>query len=186
MKLYLPAVILLLISFSSSAQSDFIQLKKHHKVIQSWYKDNDITFQLKNGSWITALINKIEDDSLYLRPYQVYYFTTRSGINMSDTIFSGFMKVHYHSIYAFPKQDEGSGLIKRGTLFKIGGGGFLLLNIINTLSNNEPVFGADNLPKIGIAAGVLALGFALGLSHNSDCIIGKKFRIEYISAKPSS
>lgn len=175
-----------MISLSVFAQSDFIQLKKHQKVIQSWFKDNDITFQLKNGSWLTAIINKIEDDSLYLRPFQIYYFTTRSGINMSDTIFSGLMKVHYQSISAFPKQDEGSGLIKNGTLFKVGGGGYLLLNIINTLSKNEPVFGADNLPKLGIAAGVLAVGFVLGLSHRSDCIVGKKYRIEYISAKPSS
>jgi hypothetical protein len=186
MKRWLSAVVLSLISFSVLAQSDFIQLKKHHKVIQSWYKDNDITFLQKDGSSVTALIDKIRDDSLYMRPYQVFYYTTRSGINMSDTVFYGTMTIHYQSIYGFPKQDEGSGLIKKGTLFKVGGGGFLLLNIINTLSNNQPVFGADNLPKLGIAAGVLAAGIALGLSHNSDCTIGKKYHVEYISAKPSS
>jgi hypothetical protein len=39
---------------ASFGQSDFFQLKKRDKVLKSWYKDNDIYFQLNNGQWITA------------------------------------------------------------------------------------------------------------------------------------
>jgi hypothetical protein len=173
------------ISFAQSS-SDFIQLKKKDKVIQSWFKDNDIYMQLKNGTWITALIYKIKDDSLYLRPYQVFYYTRGGGINTVDTVYYGTKTISVDYINAFPKQDEGSGLIRSGTLFKAAGGGYLLLNIINTLSKNDPVFGSDNLPNISIAAGVLAIGIALGLTHKSICIIGKKYHIEYIAVKPSS
>ena len=95
------------------------------------------------------------------------------------------MPVHPNQLNAFPKDDEGFSYIKNGTLFYIAGGGYLLLNVINTLSNNEPVFGSDNLDNIGLAAGLLAVGLALDLTHKSTYTIGKKYRIEYISAKPS-
>jgi hypothetical protein len=140
----------------------------------------------KNGTWINATIYNIKDDSLYLRPYHVFYYTRGGGINAVDTVYYGAKTISVNYIKAFPKQDEGSGLISPGTLFTAAGGGYLLLNIINTLSKNDPVFGSDNLPNISIAAGVLAVGVVLGLTHRSTYIIGKKYHIEYITVKPSS
>jgi hypothetical protein len=180
------AIITFLILTSSFAQSDFIQLKKKDKVLQSWFKDNDIYVQLRNGTWINAMIYKIQYDSLYLQPYRVFYYTRGGGINAVDTVYYGTRTISINYINAFPKQDEGSGLIRNGTLFKAGGGGYLLLNIINTLSKGDPVFGSDNIPNISIAAGVLALGLALGLTHKSTFVIGKKYHIEYIGTKSSS
>jgi hypothetical protein len=180
------AIATTLIITSCFSQSDFIQLKKKDKVLQSWFKGNDIYVQLKNGTWMTALIYKIQYDSLYLRPYQIYYYTRGGGINAVDTVYYGTRTISINYLNAFPKQDEGSGLIRNGTLFEAGGGGYLLLNIINTLSKNEPVFGSDNLPKISIATAVLALGIVLGITHKPNYIIGKKYHVEYIYTKPSS
>jgi len=171
---------------ASFGQADFFQLKKKDKVLKTWYKDNDIYFQLKNGQWVNAVIHNIRDDSLYLRPYQVQTFINRLGLNYLDTTFYGLMTIHINSIHAFPKEDEGFSYVKNGAIFKIAGGGYLLLNVINTLSANEPVFGEDNLPKVGIAVGVIAVGVVLGLTHKSAYIIGKKYHLEYISVKPSS
>ena len=172
---------------SSFAQSsDFIQLKKRNKVLQSWFKDNDIYMQLKSKQWITATIYKIKDDSLYVRPYQIIYSTRGHGINTVDTVYYGTTAISVHAINAFPKEREGFGYIKNGFIFKIGGGGYLLLNAINSLGKNEPYFSNKNIPKISIAAGVLALGVVLGLIHKDNYIIGKKYHIEYISVKPSS
>lgn len=172
---------------STFAQSsDFIQLKKRNKVLQSWFKDNDIYVQLKNKQWITATIYKIKDDSLYLRPYQIIYYTRGLGINAVDTVYYGTTAVHIHAINAFPKDMEGFGYVKDGSIFKIGGGGYLLLNIINSLSKNEPLFSDNNATRISIAAGVIALGVVLGLTHKDTYIIGRKYHIEYISVKPSS
>ena len=182
----IPALIIVCIIYNVSfAQSDFIQLKKRDKVIKSWFKGNDFYGQLKNGQWVTALIYKIENDSLYLRPYIVRTYANRLGLPYLDTTYYGMMPVHPNQLNAFPKDDEGFSYIKNGTLFYIAGGGYLLLNVINTLSNNEPVFGSDNLDNIGLAAGLLAVGLALDLTHKSTYTIGKKYRIEYISAKPS-
>ena len=171
---------------STFAQSDFIQLKKRNKVIQSWFKDNYIYLQLQNDQWINAVIYNIKDDSLYLRPYVVQTFVNRIGLNFLDTTFYGLMPVHFKNIKAFPKDDEAFSYVKNGAIFDIAAGGYIVLNVINTLSNNEPVFGPDNLPKLGIAAGVLAIGIVLGLTHKTTYNIGKKYHIEYIATKPSS
>src|SRR5580765_7951298 len=72
---------------ASFGQADFFQLKKKDKVLKTWYKDNDIYFQLKNGQWVNAVIHNIRDDSLYLRPYQVQTFINRLGLNYLDTTF---------------------------------------------------------------------------------------------------
>ncbi|MBV9961167.1 MAG: hypothetical protein JO072_02870 [Parafilimonas sp.] len=171
---------------SSFAQSDFIQLKKHNKVIQSWFKGNYIYVQLQNEQWINAVIYNIKDDSLYLRPYRVYTYANRLGLPFLDTTFYGLMPVHYSYLYAFPKEDEGFSYVKNGLIFDIAGGGYLLLNTINTLTSGDDLFAADNIPKITIATGVLALGIILGVTHKPNYIVGKKYHIEYISTKPSS
>ena len=182
----LLTLITALILTSSFAQSDFIQLKKKDKVIQTWFKDNYITLQLDNGQWLEAIIFKIQDDSLYLRPYALQMGYNRLGLNTMDTIYYGLITIHVSRIKAFPKTDESFIYVKNGLIFKIAGGGYILLNAINTLSNHDDFFSSDNIPKISIAAGVLAIGIVLGLTHKTSYVVGKKYHIEYISAKPSS
>ena len=171
---------------SSYAQSDFIQLKKHNKVLQTWFKNSYITLQLKNGEWLDAIIYKIQDDSLYLRPYIAQTFINRLGFNFIDTTYYGLLTIHPAYIKAFPKKSESFSYVKNGSIFDIAGGVYLLLNIINTLGDKEPVFGSDNLPKLGIGTGLLAVGIVLGLTHKPVYLINKKYHIEYFAAKPSS
>ena len=101
------AIITAFILTSTFAQSDFIQLKKKDKVIQTWFKGNYIYTQLKNGQWINAVIYNIKDDSLYLRPYIVQTFINRLGFNFLDTTFYGLMAINANYLHAFPKKDEG-------------------------------------------------------------------------------
>jgi hypothetical protein len=186
MNRWLLALITVFFITSSFAQSDFIQLKKKDKVLKTWFKDNYIYLELKNGQWINAVIYKIQDDSLYLRPYVVQTYINRIGLNFLDTTFYGLMAIHTDYIKAFPKESESFSYVKNGMIFNIAGGAFLLLNVINTLSDNEPVFGSDNIPKLCIGAGLLAIGVTLSLTHKSTYVIGKKYHLEYVSAKPSS
>jgi hypothetical protein len=88
-------------------------------------------------------------------------------------------------LHAFPKT-ESLPYVKNGFILQLGGGGYLLLNLINTLSNNEPVFGDKNIARISIAAAVLAIGTIIHKTHKPYYIIGKKYQLEYISSKPSS
>ncbi len=185
MKRCILLIIVSLLFASSFAQSDFIELKKNNKVLQTWFRESYITLQLKNGQWLDAIIFKIQDDSLTLRPYMLQTNINRLGLNFIDTIYYGLMKVNFNAIKAFPKKDKGFSYVKNGLIFEIAGGGYLLLNVINTLSNNDPVFGSDNIPNLSIATGVLALGIALALTHTSSYIIGKKYHVEYIAVKSS-
>jgi len=176
--------IFLLLSKISAAQ-DFIVLKKKSRVIQTWFTGQHIYAQLNNGSWINALINKIQSDTLYLQPFSTPIVLNRFGMPVTDTVFYGMIKISPNSLHAFPK-NESVPYVKNGLLLQLGGGGYLLLNVINTLSNNEPVFGSKNISKISLAAAVLAIGTIIHATHKSGYIIGKKYHIEYISSKTSS
>ena len=160
-------------------------LKKKNRVIQTWFSGQHIYVELKNGNWINALINKIQLDSLYLQPFATPVVLNRFGMPVTDTVFYGVMNVAVNNLHAFPKNESVS-YIKNGLLLQLGGGGYLLLNVINTVSNNEPVFGDKNILKISLAAAVLAIGTVIHTTHKSNYIIGKKYQVEYISSKPSS
>lgn len=177
-------LIFLLISKFSISQ-DFIVLKKKSRVIQTWFGGQHIYVQLNNGSWVNALINKIQLDSLYLQPFATPVVINRFGMPVTDTVFYGEMTVAVNILHAFPK-NESMPYIKNGLILQLGGGGYLLLNVINTLSNNQPVFGNKNISKVSLAAAVLAIGTIIHKTHKSNYIIGKKYQVEYISSKPSS
>ena len=149
-------LIFILIFFSKlSTAQDFIVLKKKSKIIQTWFRTQHIYVQLNNGSWVNALINKIQFDTLYLQPFATPIFLNRFGMPVIDTVFYGMMKVSPNNLHAFPK-NETAPYVKNGLLLQLGGGGYLLLNVINTLSNNQAVFGSKNISKIGLAAAVFA------------------------------
>ena len=160
-------------------------LKKKSKVIQTWFGGQHIYVQLNNRSWINALINKIQLDTLYLQPFATPIVLNRFGMPVTDTVFYGVIHVAVNNLHAFPK-NETLPYVKNGFILQVGGAGYLLLNLINTLSNNEPVFGDKNISKISIAAAVLAIGTIIHKTHKPNYIIGKKYRVEYISSKPSS
>jgi hypothetical protein len=176
--------IFLLFSKLSFSQ-DFIVLKKKSRVIKTWFTGQHIYAQLNNGSWVNALINKIQLDTLYLQPFSTPIVLNRFGMPVIDTVFYGMMKVSPNNLHAFPK-NETAPYVKNGLLLQLGGGGYLLLNVINTLSNNEAVFGSKNISKISLAAAVFAIGTIMHATHKSNYIIGKKYHIEYISSKISS
>jgi len=177
-------ILLICISKISNAQ-DIIVLKDRKKVIETWFAGQHIQLQLQNKQWVSALINKIQNDSLYLRPFVTQVLVNRWGMPYEDTTFYGFMNIGVNDIYAFPKKDESFPYIKNGFIFQVGAAGYLVLNLINTLRDNEPFFGEDNLPKVIIATGVFAAGTLLQVLHKSTLVIGKKYRVEYISSKPS-
>ncbi len=160
-------------------------MKKNSHVIQTWFSGQAIFTQLTDGAWVNALIKKIELDTLYLRPFTTVVVANRLGMPITDTVFYGLMNVAVNKLHAFPKH-ESMPYIKNGLILQLGGGGYLLLNIINTLSDNEPVFGSKNISHVGIAAAVLAAGTIIHLTHKSNYIVGKKYHVEYISSKPSS
>jgi len=177
-------IIFIFITKLSNAQ-DIIVLKDRRKVIETWFAGQNIQVQLKNKQWINALINKIQNDSLSLRPFVTQVLANRWGMPYVDTTFYGIMNTSAADINALPKTHESLLYVRNGFIFQAGGAGYLILNLTNTLSADEPFFGKDNLPNIVIAAGVFAAGTLLHALHKSTFVIGKKYHLEYISSKPS-
>src|ERR1044072_6680123 len=90
--------IFILFSKFSFSQA-FIVLKKKSKVIQTWITAPHINAQLNNGSWVNALINKIQFDTLYLQPFSTPIVFNRFGMPVIDTVFYGMMKVSPNNLY---------------------------------------------------------------------------------------
>ncbi len=170
------------------AQSDMLIYKKGDKRIQHFYKDSYISFQLNNQEWMKGFITSITNDSFYFTKEIVRYYTMGSD----TTRIAGY---HYalSDIYAMPKKGvqidyigdrfniSGSGghqhwyWIKSGWIFRVGAAGYAALNVANGLIKNDWAFAGS---KVGIAAGVFAVGMILKKTYKLTHRLGKKYHLE--------
>ena len=179
MKLLLP--ILLLISVTSFSQSaDFIQLKKNNKLVTTFYSGMNISLTAHSGANITALINGIKNDTIYLQEFIIRYLPTNFGTYIIDTVGSYRYKYHYNQIAAIGKMEK-TNFNTRGSGAALFGGGALL-----TLASGV-VYVADrkkfSLPLLLTSVGLGTLGYfmAKGKKNGSAMVIGKKNKLVYIN-----
>ena len=105
MKIILP--LLILISCTAHAQiADFILLKKGVKTVKTIYADNDISITTASGTYLTAHINGIKNDSLFLQEYVIRYLPTTLGTYIIDTAGSYRYIYHYNQIRAIGKAEK--------------------------------------------------------------------------------
>lgn len=186
---------LLLINFKQAfTQKDFFVLMKHHQTLQTFVEDSHITFQFNNGSWITGIITKIQNDSFYFKQEIIHYY-----LMGSDTQYISGYKIALADVHAIPRKNfsynyAGDNIhltygrqsfiyIKNGFIFKLLGGGYIALNLINDLSDNEPPFAKNNIAPLGIAAAAYIAGIMLHRNYKPVLVLGKKYHLEYISVK---
>jgi hypothetical protein len=172
--------VFILFSFSAKSQ-DFIILKKRNTTLQTFFTGSNINFQLNNREWIQGYIKRISHDSLVIQPIEIRYLPTIWGTRIPDTLFLSLLKIPAADINAMPRKNESFEYIKNGTLFRDAGFGYLLLNIINALINNESVFGGNNITKQSIAISGFVLGKVLQKTYSSTLHIGKKYHLQYIN-----
>lgn len=165
-------------------------LKKDSKIIQYFYKDAYISFQLKNAEWMKGFITKIENDSFYFTKEIVRYYTMGS-----DTVrYTGY---HFalSDVYALPK--KGVQIDYIGDRFKITMNGghqhwywiksgwicrsaaavYAALSVANGLIKNNFAFTGS---RLGIAAGVFLAGVLLKKTYKLTHQLGKKYHFETI------
>jgi hypothetical protein len=170
-------LICLLFSLSVMAQKDVLMLKQNNQTIQSWTNGSYILFQFSSKQWIEGIIKKIQNDSVTIDQIQVRQVGNQFGLPTIDTAHFGIMQFHVNEIYGMPKKGMSSNLFTNGSLFQLGSAAYILLNVTNSLIKSDPVFGSDNLPKLGIAAGFFVLGKILQNTHKSYLQMGKKYRM---------
>lgn len=160
---------------------DYIIFKKRHHTIRNYFAGSYITFQLNNGQWQEGTITRVAHDSMWMKLQRIQLVSKGFGSEI-DTVTFGYNKLAVADIYAMPRPKESWAFIKNGTLFKLAGGAYIALNVINGLGKgSDPLFGSRNFPKLITAAGVYAVGALLGLTYKPEARIGKKYRIQYIA-----
>lgn len=178
MKFLLP--ILLIISINSFSQSaDFIQLKKNNKLITTFYSGMNISFTTDGGTNMTALINGIKHDTVYLQEFIVQYLPTSYGAYIIDTIGSYRYKYHYNQIAAIGKKEKTNFNTKGSGGALLGGGSLLTLG-------SGVVYLADrkkfSLPLLLASVGLGTLGYFMAKGSNGNgMVIGKKYKLVYMN-----
>jgi hypothetical protein len=166
------------------AQTDLLVMKQRGHIIQTWVRGSFFSFQFINKQWIQGRIKDLRNDSLLIDVMVFQPVITRYGVPAIDTGRVGLLKLHVKEVYAMPKRNPGSGLLANGKLLQVGSGGFIFLNIFNSLINNEAVFGHNNLKAIGIATGVFGIGTLLAITRKEYIVLGKKYTLEVLHTAP--
>jgi hypothetical protein len=179
MKLLLP--ILLLISATSFSQSaDFIQLKKKNKLVTTFYSGMNISLTAQSGANINALINGIQNDTLYLQEFIIQYQPTTFGTYIIDTVGSYRYKYHYNQVAAIGKKEK-TNFNTKGSGAALFGGGVLLtlasgvVYVVDRKKFSAPLL----LASVGL--GTLGYFLAKGKKSGSGMVIGKKYKLVYIN-----
>ncbi len=165
---------------AQSAPSDFFQLKKRNRTVKNFFQGSYIRFWFDNGQWAEGSIIKIARDSIWLKDQRIQLVPQGFG-TVIDTVTYGAYKLHYKDIYAMPREKEGWGFVKNGTLLQVGSAAYIVVNVLNGLGKDaDPLFGSKNGKRLGIASGVFLLGTLLHILYKPELKIGKKYRINYI------
>lgn len=167
---------------SLNAQKGHLLLLKDRGVtIRSFSVGDYVNFQFSNGQWLTAYVTAIKEDTIQINQFALQRVMTMFGTYGEDTLKLGKMLLHINEIKAFAK-DRGhyNSVITNGTFLQVGGLGYMLLNVANSLIKNDPVLEQKNIPKlIGGAVAVVA-GKLLQKANPNYRPIGKRYSLEIL------
>jgi hypothetical protein len=170
--------LLLLFSVTAYAQTaDFILLKKNGKTMKTIFADNDISLTTTSNSFITAHINAIKHDSLFLQEYIIRYLPTTIGTYIIDTAGSYRYQFHYNQIKALGKVEKKNFNTKGSGAALLGGG------IVLTVASGV-VYLVDrekfSAPLLIAAAALGTAGYFMAKGGTNAILIGKKYKLVYM------
>lgn len=165
--------------------SDYLSVKKRNGVtLANYYPGMDIRFFIQNGQEFSGPIAKIANDSIYVSFYQTIKQPTIWGTYFVDTIRTDVLPFHYKditNIVSFRSTKTKHYLRTLGTLLKLGGGGYFIVNTVNSLRDNEPLFSDGNGTRLAISAAAMAGGWLMTRHYNNLNRISRKTRIVYVN-----
>lgn len=163
---------------------DFISVKKKNGItIKNYYAGINISFIAKDGRRYDALIDKIANDSIFLRYFSVHSYVNLFGTTSYDTLTTYILGMHYKNIKTIlvPKSSyRNHYLAELGRYAAIGGFGYDFLNVFNGLiQKHDPLFDARNTKNVAIATGVGAVGLFLNRKFRNPQK-SNKYNIVYV------
>lgn len=169
-----------------SQTSDFIVLKKrNNRTIKTYYPGAFISAVTYNGFSINGFIKEIRHDSVYILQQERKLVPTDFGYTL-DTVAYTF-GIDYHEIKSFHYTSQYTWGRKRGfaaitlpRLMKMGGIGFIVLELVNSAYRKESLSENNKAVPLAIAAGVAATGFAITYFQNKSDKAGGKYKVVYV------
>lgn len=183
---------ILLLSFAQltfSQQTDFIVLKKrNNRTVKTYYPGSFLSATTWNGFEINGYIKFIRNDSIIFVQEERKLVSVDFGTEL-DTVYTT-MAVDYREIKRWHHSGDYYWGHKRGfveivlpKLMIIGGTGYVLLELINTVYRKESLNENNKLPALGKAAGVAIAGYIWSrLSDENKKKASKKYKVVYIKA----
>ena len=190
MKKTILILLLVWISGNMRAQPDLFVFKKGNRTKMIFSTGSYIAFQVESRAWIAGTITKVQHDSFFLKPIELIYRSMSI-----DTIATEIVPFALTDVFALPKEgvlvdfrdnqfqiDMGGGhlhwyWIKSGWIFEILGTGYIALDAVNGLIQNDFTF---SLSRYGPTAAMIALGVILHHPYRLTYRIGKRYSIESI------
>ncbi|GAB3005455.1 hypothetical protein GCM10027051_00390 [Niabella terrae] len=175
---------LLLVSCCAQAQvPDFIAVRKKNGItVKSYYAGTDISFISKEGRRYDGRVDRVANDSIFLKYYQTNAYTNVFGTLSYDTVNTYIVPVHYQDIkqVLIPREMKKSHYLNTvGKLAFYGGYGYTLLNIVNSGNGYKP-FARDNLANTAVGLGIGTLGLILNRRYRKGYQRSGKYRIVYM------
>lgn len=164
----------------SSAQNDFLILKKKNRPMHYYYTGTSIEFVTGNGAYRNGLITAIKNDSIHLQEFYVVKRPTTLGTIFLDTVGSFSYAYHYKAIASFGAkkrrnfnlQGSGAALMSGGILLILGSG-------IQWIADKDKFSPA----LLGGAAALTGVGYLLNMAAARPITIGKKYQLDYMRIK---
>ncbi|WP_207497161.1 hypothetical protein [Aridibaculum aurantiacum] len=163
----------------AKAQGDIVVFKKNQRTLKTFFKGSVATFITSSGEYVATQITNIKSDSIFFRELVVRQVPTQLGVTRMDTVATVLRSIHFKEIAGIPKPRKFNTL-SVGNLLVLGGGGFLAVNLVNSLYINYSPFAQDNLRNILPAAGALAAGITINKLRKDFYMVGKKYSTHYI------
>ena len=161
--------------------SQILLLKDKGIVVHSYTVGDHIDFEFSNKQWLKGYIDWIRNDSVQINQYALQPIITMFGTYGQDTLKLGKLAFHINEMIAFPREKGYyNSVFTNGAFLITGGVGYLGLNIINSLSNKDPILANDNLPKLIGGLLVWAGGVIIHKSNPNYRPIGKRYTVELL------
>lgn len=186
-RLFLP---ILLIAFTLTAfaqPSDYIVLKKkNNRTLKTYFPGTFISAVTYTGFTLNGIIQQIRNDSVFIQQQEIRQLPTQFGVPILDTI-EYTIRLHYEEIraYSYTVARSGRSYRRRGGMIQnlmiIGGTGFIVLELVNTVYRNESLSDGNKLTAMAIAAGVAATGLLWKAIQNRTTGSKAKYKVVYVN-----
>ena len=165
----------------SAQKGRLLLLKERGVTIRSFSVGDYINFQFSNDQWLTGYVSSIKQDTIQINQFALQRVMTMFGTYGEDTLKLGKMALHINEIKAFAK-DRGhyNSVVTNGAFLQVGGLGYMLLNVANSLFKNDPVLEQKNIPKLVGGAVAVVAGKLLRKANPNYRPIGKRFSLEIL------